>query len=67
MAYSGLAGNFDVSQTKSGGLWKWISNFFSARSDAALGPYAERKLAGPLPGDMRANGYLADLDIEIGF
>ncbi len=26
-----------------------------------------RKLAGPAPGDRRARGYMADLDMEVGF
>lgn len=67
MAYTGLAGNFDISESKSGGLRRWLANFFAARSDVMTAPTAGRKLAGPLPGDLRARGYLSDLDIEVGF
>ncbi len=67
MAYIGLADNFDIPQTKTGGLRRWLANFFAARSDVIAGPRSERRLAGPLPGDLRANGYMADLDIEVGF
>lgn len=67
MAYTGLAGNFDIPESKSGGLRRWLATFFAPRSEVAAGPRSDRKLAGPLPGDLRARGYLADLDIEIGF
>lgn len=67
MAYTGLAGNFDIPESKSGGLRRWLANFFAARSEVMTAPPAGRKLAGPLPSDLRARGYLNDLDIEVGF
>lgn len=67
MAYTGLAGNFDIPVSRSGGLRRWLANFFAARSEMTAVASTDRKLAGPLPSDLRARGYLNDLDIEVGF
>ncbi len=67
MAYTDITGNFDTAKTEVGALKRFFVSFFAARSDRVVGQTGARKLAGPLPGDKRARGYLDDLDIEVGF
>jgi hypothetical protein len=67
MAYTDITGSFDTAKPEAGALKRIFVSFFAARSDRAAGPTGGRKLAGPLPGDKRARGYLDDLDIEVGF
>lgn len=67
MAYTDIAGSFEATKPNTGALKRFITTFFSARSDRMGIAAAPRKLAGPLPGDKRARGYMDDLDIEVGF
>ena len=68
MAYTNLAGSFDAPVAEPGALKRFLASFFAARTDRAMvGRPEARKLAGPMPGDRRARGYLDDLDIEVGF
>ncbi|HQY43993.1 MAG TPA: hypothetical protein PK450_07420 [Paracoccaceae bacterium] len=67
MAYTDISGSFDTSKPEAGALKRFFVTFFAARSDRSASTTAPRKLAGPLPGDKRARGYMADLDIEVGF
>jgi hypothetical protein len=67
MAYTDITGSFDTAKPQGGTLRRFLSSFFAARSDRMAAAPAPRKLAGPLPGDKRARGYMADLDIEVGF
>lgn len=67
MAYTDLAGRIGETKREEGALRRFLATFFAARSErTATGP-EPRKLAGPVPGDIRARGYLDDLDIEVGF
>ncbi|MGB3148312.1 MAG: hypothetical protein WBA91_11235 [Paracoccaceae bacterium] len=63
MAYLDLVSGSDSAKEQSSAFQRWITALFAPRVPT---PPA-RKLAGPLPGDLRAQGYLADLDIEVGF
>ncbi|MFO1173824.1 MAG: hypothetical protein U1E48_01260 [Paracoccaceae bacterium] len=69
MAYTGFAEEFVETQPRAGGLRRWLTGLFRSGSDlpAMAGDAKPRKLAGPLPGDRNARGYLGDLDIEVGF
>ena len=67
MAYTDITGSFETTKPEAGALRRFLSGFFAARSDRMAAAPAPRKLAGPLPGDKRARGYMADLDIEVGF
>ena len=74
MAYTGFGDTFDTTQTQTGGSFRrWIAGAFAWRSvpvQEEATPVTEplrRKLAGPDPRDHRAWGYMADLDMEVGF
>lgn len=68
MAYADVSGAYEGTKSEAGALRRWFVNFFSARADQVTYNSAPvRKLAGPVPGDLRGRGYLADLDIEVGF
>ncbi|MBS0563436.1 MAG: hypothetical protein JSR87_02820 [Proteobacteria bacterium] len=67
MAYTGFAEEFVQKQPRAGLLRRWFGGLFLSRSAAQAEATVAAPLAGPLPGDHRARGYLADLDIEVGF
>lgn len=69
MAYTGFAEYFDAPAARPGLLRRMITALFAARTreSVADGTEVPRKLAGPIPADRRARGYMADLDIETGF
>lgn len=67
MAYTDITGSFETTKPTTGALKRFIATFFAPRSDRMGTAAAPRKLAGPLPGDKRARGYMDDLDIEVGF
>ena len=47
-------------------LWRSLARIFASQTDR-YGDGPSRKPAGPAPDDKRARGYLADLDIAVGF
>ncbi len=74
MAYTGFGDSFGAQQTQTNGSFRrWVSGLFAWRSTVAQQDAAQieepqrRKLAGPDPRDLRARGYMADLDMEMGF
>lgn len=67
MAYMDFATSPDAHKARDGSLRRWIASLFAARQPVMVYAEASRKLAGPMPGDIRARGYMADLDIEVGF
>ena len=74
MAYTGFGDTFDAPHAEAGGSFRrWIAGLFAWRSAqtpetaAPLPEPSRRKLAGPDPRDARARGYMADLDMEMGF
>lgn len=67
MAYTDITGSFETAKPEIGALKRFFTAFFAARSDRAAVSVEPRRLAGPVPGDKRARGYMADLDIEVGF
>jgi hypothetical protein len=67
MAYTDVAGHVVLAKPAHGAWRRFLTSFFAPRSTRMGEPPVSRKLAGPLPGDARAKGYLADLDIEVGF
>lgn len=75
MAFAGYGDSFEAPRAPrpAGAFWRWITDLIIGRptqSDtrqSGLVDEMPRKLAGPDPKDPRAKGYLADLDIEVGF
>ncbi len=68
MAYTDITGSFETAKPEVGALKRFVATFFAARSERmGTAASAPRSLAGPLPGDKRARGYMDDLDIEVGF
>jgi hypothetical protein len=69
MAYTGFAERYDAPVERKGLFARLIDALTAPRRGEAeaTGMEVPRRLAGPLPGDRRARGYLADLDIETGF
>lgn len=67
MAYTDVAGHVVIAKPAQGAWRRLLTTFFAPRSQRFGESPAARRLAGPLPGDARAKGYLADLDIEVGF
>lgn len=69
MADTGFAEYFDAPAVRPGLVRRLVSALFSSgvQDVATDGTEVPRRLAGPLPGDRRARGYMADLDMEAGF
>lgn len=69
MAYTGFAEYFDAPAVKPGLVRRMITALFASEAEeiVADGTEVPRRLAGPMPGDRRATGYLGDLDTEVGF
>jgi len=67
MAYLGISGSYDAPRSDAGFFGRLFAGWFAARAGRPkVGADATpRKLAGPAPRD--AKGYLADLDMEVGF
>lgn len=70
MAYTGFGDSFEARQTRPlAAFRRWLVGLIvgSPDSTTAMGaePATPRKLAGPDPKDLRAQGYMADLDMEV--
>ncbi len=73
MAYTGFGESFNAPRAQAGGnfrrliaglfAWRFVDNEEAPQVLQA----SARKLAGPDPRDQRARGYMADLDMEVGF
>lgn len=68
MAYIGLNDGFDAPREPGNSLFARLRRGLAARirgeEERVAAP---RRRAGPDPQDPRARGYLADLDMEVGF
>ena len=64
MAYIEIATSYSAPSAKAGLISTLVSMFRSGHGESAAlkSEPAPRKLAGPLPGDRRARGYLDGLD-----
>lgn len=73
MACSGFGESFNAPRGHAGGNFRrLIAGLFAWRfvDSGDVTPVVQasaRKLAGPDPRDHRARGYMADLDMEVGF
>lgn len=67
MAYTGFVEDFSADKPRQGVFRRAIARLLSEPKAMTGGPETPRKLAGPVPGDKRAQGYMADLDMEAGF
>ncbi len=69
MAYTEFAEYFDAPAARPGLMRRLVTALFHSGPDQVVadGTEVPRRLAGPNPRDARARGYMADLDIEVGF
>lgn len=69
MADTGFAEYFDAPAVRPGLVRRLVAALFSPQGQDVVtdGTEVPRRLAGPLPGDRRARGYMSDLDMEVGF